>query len=127
MVDDAQSQPVSTIIVEQVAKRLDQLTLAPSPHTVRRLRRRLIQAGFPDDNAPTVYRVIRLMVAVTFPLSVFFIVTVILGWPVNPTTVGVTVLALLYGLFLPSFYLSRMITKRKGRILFALPYRTPWI
>jgi tight adherence protein C len=119
--EGAQSQPVSTILVEQVAKRLDQLTPTPSPHTVRRLRRRLIQAGYPNDNATTVYRVIRLIAAVTFPLITFFIVTVVFGSPVNPTTIGVTILALIYGLFLPSFYLSRMITKRKARISRALP------
>jgi tight adherence protein C len=121
VVEDAQSQPVSTILVEQVAKRLDQLTPTPSPHNVRRLRRRLIQAGYPDDNAPTIYRVVRMIAAIALPMITFFFVTVILGWPVNTTAIGVTVLALLYGLFLPSFYLSRMIAKRKALITRALP------
>src|SRR5215468_660182 len=59
--EESQAQPVSTIIVEQVAKRLDQFTPTPSPRNVRRLRRRLIQAGYFNDTAPTVYRVIRLI------------------------------------------------------------------
>jgi len=119
--EDPQSQPVSTIIVEQVAKRLDQLGPAPSPRNVRRLRRRLIQAGFFDENAVTVYRVIRLISAVAFPVATFFTLTVLLGWPVDTTTIGGTLLALLYGMFLPSFSLSRMISNRKGRLTRALP------
>src|SRR5215475_6359554 len=53
-------QPVSTIIVEQVAKRIDKFTPTPSPRNVRRLRRRLMQAGYYGENAVTVFRVIRL-------------------------------------------------------------------
>src|SRR5262245_21234817 len=71
--EESPSQPVSTIIVEQVAKRLDRIGPAPSPQNVRRLRRRLIQAGYFDENAVTVYRVIRLIAAVAFPVATFFI------------------------------------------------------
>jgi tight adherence protein C len=119
--EDAQSQPVSTIFVEQVAKRLDQLAPSPSPQTVRRLRRRLMQAGYYDENATTVYRVIRLVAAVSLPVLTLFTLTAVLGWPVNTTTIGMTTLALLYGLFLPSFILSRKISNRKARIRRALP------
>ena len=69
----------------------------------------------------TVYRVIRLIAAVTFPAATFFLLTFILGWPVDVTTIGATALAVIYGLFLPSFSLSRMISNRKGRITRALP------
>jgi tight adherence protein C len=81
----------------------------------------LIQAGYFDENAVTIYRVIRLIVAVALPLIVFFSLTVVLGWPVDITVLGLTTLAVLYGLFMPSFILSRMITKRKERITRALP------
>jgi len=119
--EESQPQPVSTIIVEQVAKRLDQLTPTPSPRNVRRLRRRLIQAGYFDENAVTVYRVTRLIAAVVLPVATFTLLTVILGWPVDLTAIGLTLLAVIYGLFLPSFFLSRMISNRKGRITCALP------
>jgi len=121
VVEETQAQPVSTIIVEQVAKRLNQFTPAPSPRNVRRLRRRLIQAGYYDENAVTVFRVIRLISAVAFPIATIFLTTVILGWPVGTTVVGLTMVAVFYGLFLPSFFLSRMISNRQGRITRALP------
>jgi tight adherence protein C len=121
VVDESPSQPVSAMIVERVAKRLDQITPTPSPRNVRRLRRRLIQAGFFDENAVTVYRVIRLIAALFFPLATFFFMTVILGQPVDTTTIGLTFLAIIYGLFLPSFFLSRMISNRKARMTRALP------
>jgi tight adherence protein C len=119
--EETQSQPVSTIIVEQVAKRLDQITPTPSPRNVRRLRRRLIQAGYYDENAVTVFRVIRLISVLAFPVGTIFLTTVILGWPVDLTVIGLTTVAVIYGLFLPSFFLSRMISNRQGRITNALP------
>jgi len=119
--EESQPQPVSTIIVERVAKRLDQITPTPSPRNVRRLRKRLIQAGYFDENAVTVYRVTRLIAAVVLPIMTFSLVTVILSWPVDTTAIGLTVLAVIYGLFMPSFILSRMISNRKGRITRALP------
>jgi tight adherence protein C len=119
--EETQSQPVSTMIVEQVAKRLDQLTPTPSPRNVRRLRRRLIQAGYYDENAVTVFRVIRLISAVAFPVGTIFLTTAILRWPVDTTVIGLTMVAVFYGLFLPSFFLSRMISNRQTRITQALP------
>ncbi len=119
--EEVSSQPVAAVIVEQVAKRLDQLTPTPSPRNVRRLRRRLIQAGYFDENAVTVYRVVRLIAAILFPFATFFFMTVILGRAVDTTTIGLTGISIAYGLFLPSFFLSRMITNRKARITRALP------
>ncbi len=115
------SQPVSTIIVEQVAKRLDRFAPAPSIRNVRRLRRRLIRAGYFHENALTIYRVIRLIATIALPFTTFFVITVVLGWPIDMTTIGLTALSLIYGLFLPSFFLSRMITNRKARITRSLP------
>jgi tight adherence protein C len=119
--EESPSQPVATLFVERVAKRLDQLTPTPSPRNVRRLRRRLIQAGYFDENAVTVYRVIRLVAALLFPLGTFFFLTFIIGRPVDFATMGLTLTAVAYGLFLPSFFLSRMISNRKARIRRALP------
>jgi tight adherence protein C len=119
--EEAQAQPVSTIIVEKVAKRLNQFTPAPSPRNVRRLRRRMMQAGYYDENAVMVFRVVRLISAVMFPVGTIFLITVALGWPFDTTAVGLTLIAVFYGLFLPSFFLSRMIANRQTRITRALP------
>ncbi|HKQ75789.1 MAG TPA: type II secretion system F family protein [Blastocatellia bacterium] len=119
--EEAQAQPVSTILVEQVAKRLDQFTPTPSPRNVRRLRRRLIQAGYYDENAVTVFRVIRLISVMALPVGTIFLTTVILRWPFDTTVIGLTLVSVIYGLFLPSFTLSRMISNRQARITHALP------
>src|SRR5262245_39141830 len=58
LIDDIGPQPVSSLLVERVAKRLDKLGPTPSPHNVRRLRRRLMKAGFFDENAVMIFRAI---------------------------------------------------------------------
>jgi tight adherence protein C len=119
-VEDAAQQPVSTMIFERVAKPLVDL-LPPSPRNVRRLRRRLIQAGHVNENAVTIYRAIRLITALLMPTLTFFFLTVVLRKPIDTSTIGLTVVALGYGLFLPSFLLSRKISNRQNRITRALP------
>ncbi|MFN0087944.1 MAG: type II secretion system F family protein [Blastocatellia bacterium] len=121
LADDSIPQPVSTMIVDRVAKRLEQFGPAPKPRDVRRLRRRLNMAGYYDENAAMVYRVIRLACAVIFPVITFFVLTVLMRRPIDLGTVGLTLLGVIYGLFLPSFFLSRMISNRKRRITRALP------
>ncbi|MGE0885040.1 MAG: type II secretion system F family protein [Blastocatellales bacterium] len=119
--EDAPQQPVSSVIVERVAKPIAQFVPQPSPRNLRRLRRRLIQAGYYNENATTVYRAIRLTSMLLLPAIIFFFLTVIMRRPVDSSTIGLTVVGLCYGGFMPSFMLSRMITKRKAKITRALP------
>ncbi len=121
LAEDAPQQPVSTVIVDRVAKRLEQFGPTPSPRDVRRLRRRLNSAGYYDENAAMVYRVIRLACAIVFPLVTFFFLTVVLRQPFDFSTIGLTIIGAISGLFLPSFTLSRMISNRQHRITRALP------
>src|SRR5262245_48320415 len=58
-VEERSTPPVSKVIVERVAKPIVEL-LPSSPRKVRRLRRRLIQAGFMHEHAGTFYRLITL-------------------------------------------------------------------
>ncbi|MGH9845495.1 MAG: type II secretion system F family protein [Blastocatellia bacterium] len=121
LAEETAQAPVSSVIVERVAKRMDKFGPAPSPRNVRRLRRRLMMAGFYDENASTVFRVVRLGCVVAFPLLTFFVLTVFFRRSLDFTTIGATLLAVLYGLFIPSFTLSRLVTNRKDRITRALP------
>ncbi|MBL8172038.1 MAG: type II secretion system F family protein [Acidobacteria bacterium] len=121
VVEEAPSQPVSTVIVERVAKPIAQLVPQPSPRNLRRLRRRLIQAGYYNENAATIFRVIGLVAAVLLPVLVLFTLTVILRRPMDSSTVGLVFVSVCFGLFIPRFTLSRLITKRKERIMRALP------
>lgn len=114
------SAPVSTVFVERVAKPIVDL-LPPSPRNVRRLRRRLMRAGYISESAVPIYRAITLLVGLALPAITFFFLTVILGNPVDTSTMGLTAVALGFGFFIPSFTLSRKITNRQGRISRALP------
>ena len=121
LAEEGAQAPVSSVIVERVAKRMDKFGPAPSARNVRRLRRRLMMAGYYDENAITAYRVIRLGCVVVFPLLTFFVLTVLLRRPLDFTTIGATLLGALYGVFIPSFTLSRFVANRKDRITRALP------
>jgi tight adherence protein C len=65
--------------------------------------------------------VIRLGFAVALPAITFFVLTALLRRSLDFTTIGATLLSVVYGLFMPSFTLSRMISNRQGRITRALP------
>lgn len=112
--------PVSTLFVERIAKPLSD-KMPASPRDVRRLRRRLMRAGFYSDHAVTMYQAVRVAVAVLLPLSVFLLMTAVLRRPLDVATLGLTATATGFGLFLPTFTLSRMITKRQHLIRRALP------
>src|SRR5437868_2499271 len=108
-VEDVQQPPVSSVIVERVAKPIAGFVPQPSPRNLRRLRKRLIQAGFYSESAPTVYRAVRLTSILLLPAVTFFVLTVILRKPLDSGAFGLTMVAVGFGAFLPSFMLSRAI------------------
>jgi tight adherence protein C len=117
---NAPSQPVSTLFFEKLAKPLS-TKMPSSARESKRLRRRLRQAGFYNEGAPAMFQAIRLVTAISVPVLVFMFLTVILRMPVNFSVMGLTATWAGFGLFMPSFILSRMITKRQHRIRRALP------
>jgi len=118
--EDPQQQQVMTDVFVGIAKPIVEL-LPPSPQNVRRLRRRLIQAGHLSENAVTIYRAIALGSFLLTPMVVTFLLTVILGRGFDGSTLGLILVSFGFGLFLPSFMLSRWITKRQQRITRSLP------
>jgi tight adherence protein C len=118
--EETVAEPVSEVLVRRIAKPLAE-KVPVSPRNVRRLRRRLMRAGFYGENAVLVYQAIRLASVIGLPVLVFLLMTVVLRRPVDMTTMGLTVVAVGYGAFMPIFMLSRMITKRQHRIRKALP------
>lgn len=119
-VEETPQQPVATVIVERVAKPIVEL-LPPSPQNVRRLRRRLIQAGYLSENAVTVYRAMVLTSALLLPALAIFFFVMIMRRPMDSSTLGLIMVSLGFGVFLPSFALSRKITSRQNKITRALP------
>lgn len=110
---------VNTVIVERIADPLYRIT-RPSNRNVRRLRRRLVKAGFASDNAIQGYTAIRIFAAIFLPISVFVFLLAI-NFPRGPQFVAFVLLAAIFGLFIPSFTLSRLIAKRQQKIARALP------
>ncbi|MFN7927178.1 MAG: type II secretion system F family protein [Blastocatellia bacterium] len=115
----AVGKKINTVIVDRVAKPVYRIT-RPSNRNVRRLRRRLMKAGYPSENAVSVYTAIRIFAAVLLPLAVFFFLYAI-NFPRNPQFFALVLLGAIFGLFIPSFTLSRLMTKRQQKIARALP------
>jgi tight adherence protein C len=120
-VEDVQQPSTSSLIVERVAKPIAGFVPQPSPRNLRRLRKRLIQAGYYGESATTVFRAIRLASTLLLPAVMFFFLTVVLRKPLDSGSLGLTLVSFGFGAFLPSFILSRLITKRQGKITRALP------
>lgn len=113
------SRKMNAVIVERVAKPVYKMT-RPSNRNVRRLRRRLVKAGFSTENAVSIYAVIRLIAAVLIPIAVLLIL-VATNYQRGPQFVALILLGVIFGLFIPSFMLSRLITKRQQKISRSLP------
>lgn len=113
------AEPVSRVFVERVAKPISKIA-PPSKANVRRLRRRLIKAGFTTENAVSVYGALRLGSAIFFPI-VAVVAAISSGHVFDGFALALAMLALVFGLFFPSFMLSRLITKRQEKIVRALP------
>lgn len=115
----AVGKKINTAFVDRVAKPVYRIT-RPSNRNVRRLRRRLMKAGFPQENAVFVYITVRVLAFLLIPLGVGVLLLAI-NFPRNPQFFALLLLGTIFGLFIPSFTLSRLITKRQQRIARALP------
>jgi tight adherence protein C len=116
---ESTAEPVSQVIVERVAKPISKIA-PPSKTTVRRLRRRLIKAGFTTENAVSVYGALRLGSAIFFPVLAL-IAAAASGHFLDGFALSLAAISAVFGLFIPSFMLSRLITKRQQKIVRALP------
>lgn len=113
------SKKVNEVIVERLAKPVYKIT-RPSNRNVRRLRRRLVKAGFTSENSVLIYTVLRLASAILFPiLAIFLLIST--GYQINLQFFALVFLSAVFGLFIFSFILSRLITKRQQKIIRALP------
>jgi tight adherence protein C len=112
------TRKLNDVVMERLAKPVYRFT-RPSNRNVRRLRRRLIRAGFGSENAVLVYAVLRLASTILCPVVAIFLLLSV-GYQVNFQFVALVALAGALGLFIPSFVLSRLISKRQERISRAL-------
>jgi tight adherence protein C len=112
--------PVTTIVMDRVVKPMVSL-LPASPRNVRRLRRRLMQAGFWGDNAVPIYRAISLTAFLLLPSLTLFVSRVLMGLPFDQSVLGLVAVSFGFGLLLPSIVVSRMIANRQARITRTLP------
>ena len=115
----AVSKKVNAVIVERIANPVYR-KIRPSNRNVRRLRRRLVKAGFSSENSVSIYAVTRLVAAILIPIAVLLTLLAI-NYQRGPQFVALILLGAVFGLFIPSFMLSRFITKRQQKISRALP------
>src|SRR5438552_13173277 len=110
VVHEEDAPPVTERLVKGVAKVTAQL-VPPSPRNVRRLRRRLMQAGFMGENAVAIFTAIRITSAAIFPLATM-VILIVTRRPLDSSAFMLMLISIAFGLFIPSFMLSRQITKR---------------
>lgn len=115
-----ESPQVARVLVERVAEPISKIGPKPSARNVRRLRRRLTMAGFLSDKAGSVYRAFQFASAVLFP-ALTTVILVIAGRGFEVSGFALVLIALAFGLFIPSFLLSRQVTEQQRRITRALP------
>jgi tight adherence protein C len=106
--------PVTKRLVEGIAKTTAQL-VPPSPRNVRKLRRRLMRAGFISENAVSVFTAIRIASAIFFP-TVTLVILFVMRKPLDSSAFMLLLISFAFGAFIPSFMLSRQISKRQHRI-----------
>lgn len=88
--------------------------LPKSPKEMTRLRRRMARAGYHKPTAPVIYAIAELAI----PVALLLVCLYLLG-PTQGLILGV--LVALLGYMMPSFWLSRQITKRRKFIANGLP------
>jgi tight adherence protein C len=88
--------------------------LPKSPKEMTRLRRRMARAGYHKPSAPLIYAIAELAI----PVILLLVCLYLLG-PTQGLILGV--LVALLGYMMPSFWLSRQITKRRKLIANGLP------
>jgi tight adherence protein C len=118
LVQEFDAPPVTERLAKGVAKVTSQL-VPPSPRNVRKLRRRLMRAGFMGESAVSVFTALRIISAALFPAATLAIV-VVLRKPLDSSAFMLLVISFCFGMFIPSFMLSRLITKRQRLITRAL-------
>jgi tight adherence protein C len=111
---------VTRVLVERVAEPISRIGPKPSARNVRRLRRRLVMAGFLNEKAISVYRAAQVASAVAFP-ALTALILLVTGKGFDFSGIALVLIALAFGLFIPSFMLSRLVTKHQYRITRALP------
>ncbi|PLX81858.1 MAG: type II secretion system protein [Desulfuromonas sp.] len=84
----------------------------------RRLRQKLVQAGFQSRQAVTNYIAIKVVLALLFPAVYMFRN---LFYKITPETAAIMLLLALAGFFLPTIFLHHLTQKRQQGIVLALP------
>ena len=115
---EEEAPPVTERLVKGVAKVTSQL-VPPSPRNVRKLRRRLMSAGFMSESAPAIFTAIRLVSAAILPLLTVTIL-ILTRHQLDSSAFMLLLISFALGAFIPGFMLSRQITKRQHVIRRAL-------
>ena len=104
-------------LAERIASPLNRL-LPPSAAEVKKLQKKLMQAGIRSPNAPGVYRVIQLAAMAGFPAFVA-ILCALLARPLSGALFWILA-AFIIGFFLPRYALTRMIRSRQQLVRWGL-------
>ena len=102
---------------ERIATPLNRLVPA-SAAEVRKLQKKLMQAGFRSNHAPIIYRTIQLLTMATLP-AMIALTCAILARPLNSALFWILA-AFIVGFFAPRYILGRLIRSRQQRVRWGL-------
>ena len=105
-------------IAERLAEPINRL-IPPSAAGVKKLQKDLMQAGYRSPAAPSVYRMVQILLMLAFPALLLLIYTSILVRPFSSALIP-ALSALGAGFILPRFVLNRLMASRKLRITWGL-------
>jgi tight adherence protein C len=102
---------------ERIAEPINRMVPA-SAADAKKLQKKLMQAGFRSNHAPSIYRALQLVSMVFFPTA-FVLVWIFLARPINGALIPV-LFAFAAGFFLPKFILNHLVASRQLRITWGL-------
>jgi tight adherence protein C len=102
---------------ERIAEPINRL-VPPSAADAKKLQKKLMQAGFRSEHAPSIYRALQLVSMLVLP-GLVLLVWMFLTRPINGALIPV-LFAFAAGFLLPKFILNRLVASRQLKITWGL-------
>ena len=102
---------------ERIAEPINRL-VPPSAADAKKLQKKLMQAGFRSEHAPSIYRALQLISMLVLP-GLVLLVWMFLARPINGALIPV-LFAFAAGFLLPKFILNRLVASRQLKITWGL-------
>jgi len=107
--------------LDRILSPLHRFALPSDTDLKRRLRLRLVQAGFRSKRAFRIFLGAKVLMTLLLPGLYLFETMVVITAKLNPQTIMIVALLALAGLYAPNLFLNMLVNARQARILRGLP------